>query len=102
MLPIVNVTMDDKGLMLKIGMVVDTTQIAVPSSTKNKDGGRDHEIHQTRKGNLSQFGIKTYIGVDAELGFVHTLVGAEANIHDVTQASQPTQGGEAVVFVEAG
>ena len=29
---------------------VDATNIAAPSSTKNKDGERDPEMHQTRKG----------------------------------------------------
>ena len=45
------------GITLKIaiaptnsGTVVDATNIAAPSSTKNKDGERDPEMHQTRKG----------------------------------------------------
>lgn len=50
-LAVVNATLADKGLMLKEGTVVDATLIAAPSSTKNKDGQRDPEMHQTRKGN---------------------------------------------------
>ena len=50
-LAVVNATLADKGLMLKQGTVVDATLIAAPSSTKNKDGERDPEMHQTKKGN---------------------------------------------------
>lgn len=35
--------------MLKTGSVVDATLINAPSSTKNKDGERDWEMHQVRK-----------------------------------------------------
>jgi hypothetical protein len=43
------------GLMLKMGTVVDATLIATPSSTKNKKGERDPEMHQTRKSNQWHF-----------------------------------------------
>ena len=33
------------------GTIVDATLINAPSSTKNKDGKRDPEMHQTKKGN---------------------------------------------------
>ena len=32
------------------GKVVDAILITAPSSTKNKEGKQDQEIHQTRKG----------------------------------------------------
>ena len=32
------------------GTIVDATLINAPSSTKNKDGKRDPEMHQTKKG----------------------------------------------------
>ena len=37
--------------MLKTGTVVDATIIAAPSSTKNRQGEHDLEMHQTKKGN---------------------------------------------------
>jgi IS5 family transposase len=40
-----------RGLMLRGGTVVDATIIAAPSSTRNQDGQRDPEMHQTKKGN---------------------------------------------------
>ncbi len=73
-----------KGLMLKEGTVVDATIIAAPSSTKNQDGERDPEMHQTQKGNQWHFGMKVHIGVDADSGITHTLVTTPANTNDVT------------------
>jgi IS5 family transposase len=49
-----------EGLMLKTGTVVDATLIAAPSSTKNDQGQRDPEMHQTKKGNQWHFGMKAY------------------------------------------
>ena len=46
-----------KGLLLKTGTVVDATIIKAPCSTKNKTGGRDPEMHQTKKGNQWYFGL---------------------------------------------
>ncbi len=39
-----------KGLILKKGTIVDSTIIAAPTSTKNKELKRDSEAHQTRRG----------------------------------------------------
>jgi len=36
---------------VKTGTIMDATIIAAPSSTKNKEGKRDPEMHQTKKGN---------------------------------------------------
>jgi len=41
----------DRGLSLRQGTIVDATLIHAPSSTKNQDGKRDPEMHQTKKGN---------------------------------------------------
>jgi len=101
-LALVNDLLRTKGLMLKAGTVVDATLIAAPSSTKNADGTRDPEMHQTKKGNTWHFGMKAHIGVDADSGLVHTLVGTAANIHDVTQAHALVHGKETDVFGDAG
>ena len=101
-LAVVNATLADKGLMLRQGTVVDATLIAAPSSTKNQDGERDPEMHQTKKGNQWHFGMKAHIGVDADSGLVHTVVGTAANVNDVTQASALVHGEETDVFADAG
>jgi IS5 family transposase len=53
----VNAYLSRKRLMLKRGSIVDTTIIAAPSSTKNAEGERDPEMHQTKKGNQWHFGM---------------------------------------------
>ena len=84
------------------GTVVDATLIAAPSSTKNQDGERDPEMHQTKKGNQWHFGMKCHIGIDADSGLVHTVVGTAANVNDVTQAGALVHGEETDVFADAG
>ena len=98
----INVHLADKGLLLREGTVVDATLIAAPSSTKNSSGERDPEMHQTKKGNQWHFGMKAHIGVDADSGLVHTVVGTAANVNDVTQAHALVHGAETDVFADAG
>ena len=86
MLRVVNDILQAKGLMLRTGTAVDATLIAAPSSTKNAEGERDPEMHQTKKGNQWYFGMKAHIGVDAASGLVHTVVGTAANVSDVNVA----------------
>jgi len=43
----INGYLGDRGLMLRQGTVVDATIIHAPSSTKNKEGKRDPEMHHT-------------------------------------------------------
>ena len=102
MLATINATLAAKGLMLKTGTVVDATLIAAPSSTKNSSGERDPEMHQAKKGNQWHFGMKAHIGVDAESGLVHTVIGTAANVNDVTQGHGLLHGEEEVVFADAG
>ena len=98
----INAGLAQQGLMLKTGTIVDATIIAAPSSTKNKDGERDPQMHQTKKGNAWHFGMKAHIGVDAESGLVHTVIGTAANVNDVTQGAALLHGEEEVVFADAG
>ncbi len=70
----------DRELFLREGAIVDATLIAAPSSTKNKERKHDSEMHQTKKGNQWFFGMKAHIGVDAQSGFVHTLIGTAAKL----------------------
>jgi IS5 family transposase len=104
LLATINATLIAKGLMLKTGTVVDATLIAAPSSTKNKNktGERDPEMHQLKKGNQWHFGMKAHIGVDADSGLVHTVIGTAANVNDVTQGHALLHGEEQVVFADAG
>ena len=46
--------------------------------------------------------LRIHIGVDAESGLVHTVIGTAANLNDVTQAHALLHGEEQVVFADAG
>ena len=72
---------------MKAGKVVDATLIAAPSSTKNKNGQRDLEMHQSNKGNQWFSGMSGHIGVDAALALVHTVRATAGNVNDVVEAS---------------
>jgi IS5 family transposase len=98
----INTVLAAKGLLLKEGTVVDATIIEAPISTKNKDGTRDSEMHQTKKGNQWHFGMKAHIGVDADSGLTHTLVTTAANVSDITQAHALLHGDETTAFGDAG
>jgi len=98
----INAHLAEKGLILREGTIVDATLIAAPSSTKNQEGKRDPEMHQTKKGKQWHFGMKAHIGVDASSGIIHTVVTTPANDHDVTQAGNLLHGKEKSVFGDAG
>jgi IS5 family transposase len=76
--------------------------IAAPSSTKNKEGKRDPEMHQTKKGNQWYYGMKVHIGVDKDSGLIHPVVTTAANVHDLTPAAELLHGDEEVVYGDAG
>lgn len=101
-LQVVNELLNAKGLLLKAGTVVDATLIAAPSSTKNKSGQRDPEMHQSKKGNQWHHGMKAHIGVDAESGLVHTVRGTSGNVNDVVEANALLHGQETEAFGDAG
>ena len=98
----VNQLLERKGLLLRAGTVVDATLIAAPSSTKNKSGERDPEMHQSKKGQQWYFGMKAHIGVDAESGLVHTVRGTAGNVADVVEANSLLHGQETLALGDAG
>jgi transposase, IS5 family len=98
----VNELLTSKGLLLKVGTVVDATLIAAPSSTKNKDHKRDPEMHSSKKGEQMYFGMKAHIGADADSGLVHTVRGTSGNVSDVTEGNSLLHGDETLAFGDAG
>lgn len=98
----INGHLANKGLLLKEGTIVDATIIAAPPSVKNKKKERDPDMHQAKKGNQWHFGMKAHIGVDAETGVVHTVVGTAAHVNDVTQTQALLHGEEKAVHADAG
>ena len=78
--------LEEKGVMMRGGSIVDATFIESPSSTKNRDRSRDPEARQGKKGENWHFGYKAHIGVDAGSGLVHTVELTPANASDISMA----------------
>ena len=94
--------LSEAGVLLKEGTLMDATIIEAPSSTKNKTGERDPEMHQTKKGNQWHFGMKAHIDVDARTGLMHSFTTTSANEHDLNQAEHLLHGHEDFIFADAG
>ncbi len=94
----VNGYLEQHGMKIGTGTIVDATLIEAPSSTKNKSGKRDPEMHQTRKGNQWHFGMKAHVGVDAETRLVHTVEATAANVADSKVLSELLHGEETAVW----
>jgi IS5 family transposase len=90
--------LEENGLKVSTGTIVDATIIDAPSSTKNKDGKRDPEMHQVRKGNQWYFGMKAHIGVDSKSKLIHTVAATAANVHDSQMLPDLLHGNEARVY----
>ena len=98
----VKARLEKAGLMMHGGTIVDATIISAPSSTKNKEGKRDPEMHQTKKGNQWYHGMKVHSGVDAGSGYVHTITGTPANVHDIDETAKLIRDDDEVVYGDSG
>jgi len=90
--------LEQRGLRLSKGTIVDATIIAAPSSTKNAEGARDPEMHQTKKGNQWYFGMKMHLGVDSQHKVIHSVVVTPANTADSTVLGDLLHGEETRVY----
>ena len=94
--------LDAADLIMHGGTIVDATIISAPSLTKNKDGKRDPEMHQTKKGNQWYHGMKVHAGADAGSGYVHTITGTPANVHDIDQTANLLREDDEVAYGDSG
>ena len=90
--------LQENGLKVTTGTIVDATIISAPSSTKNKNRQRDPEMHQTKKGNQWYFGMKAHIGVDSRTKMIHSVAATAANVHDSRLLPDLLHGGETRVW----
>ena len=86
------------GIKISSGTIVDATIIGAPSSTKNKDGKRDPEMHQTAKGKQWYFGMKAHVGVDSKTKLIHTILASAANVADAHALPHLLHGNETRVW----
>jgi len=91
--------LEQKGLLLKSGTIVDATIVAAPPSTKNAAGARDPEMHQTRKGKDWHFGMKFHVGTTKQ-GLVHSLASGPANEADISRIGELLHGQESELYAD--
>lgn len=82
LLTAINRYLHENGIKIAKGTIVDATIISAPSSTKNKDGERDPEMHQAKKGEQWYFGMKAHVAVDSRTKLIHTILASAANVAD--------------------
>jgi transposase, IS5 family len=102
LLKAVNQYLRENGIKIANGTIVDATIIGAPSSTKNKDGKRDPEMHQARKGQQWYFGMKAHVGVDSKSKLIHTILVSAANVSDVDALPHLLHGHETRVWGDQG
>ena len=90
--------LEQQGRIMHGGTIVDATIINAPSSTKNAEGSRDPEMHQTKKGNQWYFGAKIHVGVDAGTGYIHSLQVTAANVADSDVATELIRDDDYVLY----
>jgi transposase, IS5 family len=95
---LVNAYLQEKGLIMKKGTIVDATIIRSPSSTKNQEQKRDPEMSSTRKNGQYYFGMKVHAGVDAKSGLAHSLVVTTAKKADIKVYPELLHGQEEAIF----
>lgn len=89
--------LEQKGLLMKTGTIVDATIISAPSSTKNSTQSRDPEMKQTRKNNMWYFGMKVHVGTDKR-GIVHSLTTTNAAAADIKEMENLLHGAEKEIY----
>src|ERR1700745_1240308 len=102
MLKVVNEYLESRGIRITTGTIVDATIIHGASSTKNRNGERDPEMHQTRKGKQWYFGLKAHIGVDSKRGIVHSVCTSAASVADKHMLPDLLHGEERKVWGDGG
>jgi IS5 family transposase len=102
LLKAVNEYLHTNGIKIANGTIVDATIISAPSSTKNKDGARDPEMHQTAKGRQWYFGLKAHLGVDSKSKLIHTILTSAANVGDALALPYLLHGNETRVWGDQG
>jgi IS5 family transposase len=94
----VNGYLEQHGLKIGTGTIVDATILHAPSSTDNRSGQRDPEMHQVRKGRQWYFGMKAHVGVDAETKLIHSIAATAANVADCRVLPALLHGDETAVW----
>jgi IS5 family transposase len=98
----INQYLEEQGIKVAKGPMIDATIIHAPSSTKNKKKQRDPEMKSTRKNNQYFFGMKIHIGTDINSNAIHSATVTSANIADIDELPKLLRPDDLVVSGDAG
>jgi len=90
--------LQQRGMQVSSGTIVDATIIKAPSSTKNASGERDPEMRSVKKGNEWHFGMKAHVGVDKKYKLIHAVAVSSANVRDSVMLPELLHGRETHVW----
>ena len=89
--------LEELGLILNEGTIVDASIIQAPGSAKNAQGKRDPETRSTKKGGNWYFGMKAHIGTDIQW-LVKKVAVTAASVHDSQMTEQLLEGETEAVY----
>jgi transposase, IS5 family len=95
---LINDYLQENGMKISRGTIVDASIIQAPSSTKNRDKKRDPEMGSTQKRGQWFFGMKAHIGVDSRSKLIHSVVATAANVSDSVVLEDLLHGDETRVW----
>lgn len=98
----INRHLEERGLMMRNGTIVDATLIEAAKSTKNQSGTRDSEMSSTKKGKAWHFGMKAHVGVDSKSGLVREVAATTAKVHDHEKLEALLDGHEKAIYGDKG
>jgi IS5 family transposase len=90
--------LQERGIRVSSGTIVDATVISAPMSTKNASGKRDPEMGHAKKGLQWYFGMKAHVGVDKKYKLIHAVVASGANVRDCVLPPELLHGRETHVW----
>ena len=102
----INRQLDDQGLMLKKGTLMDATIVAATHRPPKHEAGMgaahpsEPGADWTKKNGKSHFGYKLHIGLDEGSGLIRKAVFTPARIQDNEVAEQLISGDEAAVYAD--
>jgi IS5 family transposase len=102
----INRQLDDKGLMLKKGTLMDATIVAATHKPPKREAGmgaahpKEPGADWTNKNGKSHFGYKLHVGVDEGSGLIRKAVFTPARIQDNEVAERLISGDEAAVYAD--
>jgi IS5 family transposase len=96
--------LDDQGLIMRKGTILDATIIEAQASRPRKGDKTskvDKDARFTKKGGKSWFGYKAHVGMDEGSGLIRSQTFTAANRNDTEPADELVIGDERAIYADA-